>query len=145
MRPAALDFITRPSGIDVAVITPVPDTPAAGSPSRRPLLTDRGLSLTPAIELLDMALPVGEVRSLVSRLPAGHQSGLHRTATVDLSLVLSGRITLGTETNAVELTPGDCVLVLGVAHEWCALERTVLSVTMTGTMTGTIAARRDAP
>lgn len=48
----------------------------------------------------------------------GHASALHRTATVDYVVVVSGTMWLVVDTGEVELGPGDCVIQRGTSHAW---------------------------
>jgi mannose-6-phosphate isomerase-like protein (cupin superfamily) len=69
--------------------------------------------LTPDLaEELDAKLP-GRSRYMKS-----DQAGRHRTATVDLVVVLAGRVRLDLDDAAVELTPGDAVVQDGTRHAW---------------------------
>jgi hypothetical protein len=65
-------------------------------------------------------------------MPAGYDSGLHRTDTVDFSVVLDGQVTLAVESGEVILDIGDCALVCGVLHAWRALRPATIAITMTG-------------
>jgi quercetin dioxygenase-like cupin family protein len=64
------------------------------------------------------------VRELEERLPGrskrmgDDQAGVHRTATVDFIVVLSGRISLELDDGVVELAAGDCLVQNGTRHAW---------------------------
>jgi mannose-6-phosphate isomerase-like protein (cupin superfamily) len=46
-------------------------------------------------------------------------SGMHKTDTLDIALVLEGEITLFQDNDAeVTVTPGDCIVQGGAAHRW---------------------------
>jgi quercetin dioxygenase-like cupin family protein len=47
--------------------------------------------------------------------------GMHRTDTIDLIQLLSGRVELALDDSAVELTAGDCVVQRGTMHAWKVL------------------------
>jgi mannose-6-phosphate isomerase-like protein (cupin superfamily) len=44
--------------------------------------------------------------------------GMHRSETLDLMVVLSGRIVIGVEDGEVEVGPGDAVVQRGTLHRW---------------------------
>src|SRR3546814_16799488 len=44
--------------------------------------------------------------------------GMHATNTLDYGILLSGRITLVTETGETKLEPGDLIVDRGVLHGW---------------------------
>ena len=53
-----------------------------------------------------------------SRYMESDQAGLHRTATVDLVVVLAGRVRLELDDGTVELAPGDTLVQDGTRHAW---------------------------
>ncbi len=60
-------------------------------------------------------------------------AGMHRTPTIDLVLVLEGRLELVLDEGTVELGPGDTVVQQAAAHAWRVLEPPVrMSVVMIG-------------
>lgn len=116
---APLEFVPRPGNLEVAELWST-----AGAVVR----TSRIAATAP----LDVGVRPGEVRSLVTSMPAGYDSGLHWTKTVDFSVVLDGQVEFVVETGEVTLDAGDCVLVCGVLHAWRAFRRSTVAVTMTG-------------
>jgi mannose-6-phosphate isomerase-like protein (cupin superfamily) len=97
--------------------------------------------------------PVGGCRMLVIRLAAGQsqafdqfvteglaefadpsQPGMHRTASLDFDLVLSGSVVLELDDGEVELHAGDIVVQNGTRHRWenRGTEDAVLAVTIVG-------------
>lgn len=122
---ASLEFVPRPGDIEVAEIWASATAPASAWRA--------GTTVAPR----DVGVRPGGLRSLVTNMPAGFDSGMHRTDTVDFSLVLDGEVTFVVETGEVTLNPGDCVLVCGVLHAWRAQRRSAIAVTMTGIAMGT--------
>ena len=59
----------------------------------------------------------GLVARIVSWQP-GFEASLHKTPTVDLIIVLSGKLELGLETESQMLGPGDVVVQRGTSHTW---------------------------
>jgi quercetin dioxygenase-like cupin family protein len=114
-----LDFVSRPGNLEVAELLA-----SAGAP----VSTLSGPTVAP----LDVNVRPGGIRTLVTNMPAGYDSGLHRTDTVDFSVVLDGQVTFAVETGEVTLDIGDCVLVCGVLHAWRALRPSTIAVMMTG-------------
>lgn len=53
---------------------------------------------------------------------------MHRTRTLDLLVVLSGRVTLHLEGGDLSLKPLDCVVQRGTAHAWSTPDDTAASV-----------------
>ncbi|MCW1431236.1 cupin domain-containing protein [Novosphingobium sp. JCM 18896] len=51
-------------------------------------------------------------------IPPGGGTEMHATATIDYLAVLSGEITLVTETGKTVLRPGDILVDRGVVHAW---------------------------
>jgi quercetin dioxygenase-like cupin family protein len=49
---------------------------------------------------------------------APERPGMHRSETLDLMVVLSGRIVLGVEDREDEVAPGDAVIQRGTLHRW---------------------------
>lgn len=117
VAPADPEFVRRPGGLEVGEI-------GLAAPS------------SPDGVALDVGVGPGRARSFLSRMPAGYASGLHRTDTLDVSVVLSGRLEFAVASGRVPLFAGDCVLVLGVVHAWRALDDSVIAVTMTGLNSG---------
>ena len=63
----------------------------------------------------------------------GRPPGMHRTPTIDLVIVLEGRLELVLDEGTVELGPGDTVVQQGAAHAWRVLDPPVrMSVVMIG-------------
>lgn len=60
----------------------------------------------------------------VSRLPGflevfdGSGQGMHTTASIDYTYLISGDLTLVLDDGEVDLTPGDCVVQRGTRHAW---------------------------
>ncbi|MBV9996388.1 MAG: cupin domain-containing protein [Caulobacteraceae bacterium] len=82
---------------------------------------------TPTTETRDSTLdqPInamvhpGETRFRVVTFPAGHQSAMHRTRTIDYGVILSGSVDLAMEDGSVtRLDKGDCLVQLGGVHAW---------------------------
>jgi mannose-6-phosphate isomerase-like protein (cupin superfamily) len=99
--PVGLDHFPPPGGFRFNLFT----VPPAG--------TARG-PLTPATEAeLARKLP-GRAAQMES-----DQGGMHRTASVDLIVVLSGRISLELDRGVtVDLSSGDCLVQNGTRHAW---------------------------
>ena len=97
--------------------------------------------------------PVGGCRMLVIRLAAGQseafdrfvteglaefaepgQPGMHRTASLDFDIVLSGSVVLQLDEGEVELHAGDIVVQNGTRHRWenRGAEDAVLAVAIVG-------------
>jgi len=68
-------------------------------------------------EPINEAPPGGLVARFVSWQP-GFEAPLHKTPTLDLVIVLSGKLELGLETESRMLGPGDVVVQRGTAHWW---------------------------
>jgi hypothetical protein len=117
-----LDFGPRPGKIEVAEVW---------NSARAPVPASHGPVGTP----LDVNVRPGGLRSLVTNMHAGYDSGLHRTDTIDFSVVLDGRVNFVVETGEVTLGVGDCVLVCGVLHAWRALHASTIAITMMGVAT----------
>jgi mannose-6-phosphate isomerase-like protein (cupin superfamily) len=60
--------------------------------------------------------------------PAGLQSPVHRTASIDYGIVLEGQITLVLDDSEVTLGPGDIVVQRGTDHAWANRGDTVARV-----------------
>jgi len=83
--------------------------------------------------LTDLDLDRGSVRWTISSMGPGFDHDFHRTATLDLDVVISGTIHLGLDDGELELGPGDAVIIPGVRHTWRTGEGTVtMSFTMFG-------------
>ena len=63
---------------------------------------------------------VGEISWKFVSYASNVSVGMHRTDTIDCDVVLEGRVELGLEAGAIQLTPGDLVLIPGLAHRWTA-------------------------
>lgn len=73
----------------------------------------------------DMAAPYamemlhdGGSNFMLVELPVGMGRFMHATDTLDYLVVLSGRVVLELETEAVTLDPGDFIVDRGVPHAW---------------------------
>ena len=84
----------------------------------RCLLPGRAASVEP----LDVGVPFGASRALLSTFLRPYRSGLHRTETLDLSTVVSGSVRFHVETGSILMKTGDSVMVPGVLHEWSVEE-----------------------
>lgn len=83
----------------------VPGTPIDGDP-------------TAAMKAITDAPRRGGTAWRVVTMPPGRDGALHSTPTVDLDIVLDGRVTLVLEDQEVELSAGDFVVLNGDAHAW---------------------------
>ncbi|WP_281689752.1 hypothetical protein [Pseudonocardia thermophila] len=97
-------------------------------------LDDAGRDLTSLRDSWAVECPPGATRYRCSVFSPGRRTAMHRTATLDYDVVLSGSMTLilgdGSRT---ELAPGDAVVIPGLDHAWEAgPEGCVLSVVMIG-------------
>lgn len=61
--------------------------------------------------------PGGAVVNIFPWLP-GQRTGMHRTVTTDIDVVLQGSVTMTLEAETVVLNAGDCAILSGVAHAW---------------------------
>lgn len=121
--------------------TAVPASSAEASPS-----LEFPLSLTPARSGLtfrimkvpprsvldsltreDVARMLREIGAKDAAVPSEHLL-MHRTRTVDLLVVLSGRVTLHLEGGDLALKPFDCIVQRGTAHAWSTPDETAASV-----------------
>jgi quercetin dioxygenase-like cupin family protein len=64
--------------------------------------------------------PTGLYAEVVTYQP-GYEYPWHQTASVDLIIVVAGRLELGVETGATVLEVGDCVVQRGTRHKWRVL------------------------
>jgi quercetin dioxygenase-like cupin family protein len=67
------------------------------------------------------------------RTPVDIKTGMHQTPTIDMGVILSGRISLVLEdASTVELTAGDFFVLRGVQHTWANLgkESCVMSIVL---------------
>ena len=110
--------ISAPNGFGVSELLsstgPLMSTTAGGDPPRE------GVGAFPAN---------GGVAARLIRFPATNEwvriagddpdrPGMHRSETLDLMVVLSGRIVLGVEDGEDEVGPGDAVIQRGTLHRW---------------------------
>jgi quercetin dioxygenase-like cupin family protein len=58
------------------------------------------------------------------------EEGWHTTSTIDIDVVLSGRMALELPGSRVELGPGDVVIQRGTNHRWVPIETTRIAVVM---------------
>jgi hypothetical protein len=68
------------------------------------------------LDSLDLAL--GAVRWMVARSGPNVYYPMHRTATLDLDIVISGTLTIELDEAETELFPGDAVIIPGSRHAW---------------------------
>lgn len=103
-------YISELASIDAAVIrTPLWSTDLA--------LVERPTN-DPAIELMNIDCPAGQLHWRIISFPPHMQSAMHRTDTVDIQTVIEGRAELVLEEATVPMTSGDAVLIAGLAHSW---------------------------
>ncbi|MBW4051221.1 MAG: cupin domain-containing protein [Proteobacteria bacterium] len=121
--------------------TPVPASNHAASPTTEfPLrltppssgLTFRIMKVPPrsvldSLTQEDVAKMLREVGANDSGVPSEHIL-MHRTRTLDLLVVLSGRVTLHLEGGDLSLKPLDCIVQRGTAHAWSTPDDTAASV-----------------
>ncbi|HEV7137304.1 MAG TPA: hypothetical protein VGN43_11780 [Steroidobacteraceae bacterium] len=121
--------------------TAVPASNAAASPSMGfPLrlappssgLTFRIMKVPPrsvldSLTKEDIAKILREIGANDAGVPSEHML-MHRTRTLDLLVVLSGRVTLHLENGDLNLKPLDCVVQRGTAHAWSTPDETAASV-----------------
>jgi mannose-6-phosphate isomerase-like protein (cupin superfamily) len=75
----------------------------------------------------DVQKTLRELGAEDAAVPSG-QLLMHRTRTVDLLVVLSGRVTLHLEDGDLLLQSFDCVVQRGTAHAWSTPDETAASV-----------------
>ena len=68
----------------------------------------------------DLGVGPGLLRWTIIDWEPGAQYKMHYTDTVDLDTVLSGSMELTLDDGTYLLEPGDCVVINGVDHAWCA-------------------------
>ena len=101
--------------------TPPADPGDGGEPAPEHL---GGFPTAGAIACRVIRLPGSPVETPVDktwlRMPGDDpvHPGMHRSETLDLMVVLDGRITLGVDDGEAELGPGDCVIQRGTVHRW---------------------------
>lgn len=87
------------------------------------------LDATPAVTTVDPTLdlrsflvevPAGATKWLITQMGPGAGAPMHSTHTVDYGLVVAGDIELLLENGAVQLHPGDAVVMNAVQHSWLA-------------------------
>jgi quercetin dioxygenase-like cupin family protein len=64
--------------------------------------------------------PVGATKWIITEMGPNLEAPLHKTATVDYAVVVSGDVRIGLETGSVDVAAGDVVLVGGAQHSWHA-------------------------
>jgi hypothetical protein len=69
------------------------------------------------VEVHDVAEPGGVRWYMVSRR-SGEDSGMHRTDALNYVFIFLGAMTLELEDGDLALSPGDAVMIPGVAHNW---------------------------
>jgi mannose-6-phosphate isomerase-like protein (cupin superfamily) len=121
--PNAMSFYPAVNGVRFGLFTLPPDT--TGVP-----------------EDLDLAEATAELASIMPGL-ADHmdpdEPGMHRTATCDFAVVLSGDVGLELDDGvAVQLVPGDTVVQTGTRHRWTNPGSTpaVMAFVLCGAQTG---------
>jgi mannose-6-phosphate isomerase-like protein (cupin superfamily) len=67
---------------------------------------------------MDIGVPVGSARTQYMQVGAGFESVRHRTHTLDVVVVISGSIELVLDDAAVQLVPGDTLVMPGITHHW---------------------------
>lgn len=86
---------------------------------------------------MDLGVPAGHGRWVAFSYPPNSRSAMHHTSTHDMQVVVAGEVTIGTQTNAVTLGVGDCVMIPGLEHVWstgavgCTLVGVVLGLAAT--------------
>jgi quercetin dioxygenase-like cupin family protein len=61
---------------------------------------------------------LNKMRFTVTDFPPGYRGDMHRTETLDYVLVLSGKIEMELDDEAVYLNQGDVVVMRGTNHRW---------------------------
>lgn len=73
---------------------------------------------SPEAELLAAPTPPGGAVVNIFPWHRGEGTGMHRTITTDIDVVLQGSVTLTLEMESIELRVGDCAVLPAVAHAW---------------------------
>ena len=82
-----------------------------------PARVDTALEPSTAYELGNRAVPGGVVGRLMTWQP-GLEYPMHTTPTLDLGVIVSGKLELILETGSTILGPGDVIVQRGTAHAW---------------------------
>lgn len=72
----------------------------------------------PAAGPASVAPPAHGTRLLVTEMPPGDASPVHRTETVDYGIVLDGEVVLVLDDSETVLRAGDMVVQRGTSHRW---------------------------
>jgi hypothetical protein len=88
-----------------------------------------------AERIASLDLRLGAIRWTIATIGPNVAHDLHRTATLDLDVVIAGRIVIGCDEGETELQPGDAVIIPGTRHAWrTAAAGATLSFAMAGLM-----------
>ena len=69
-------------------------------------------------EFVDLGVPVGTMRMMLTQWTSDFSYGMHHTDTIDFDAVLEGSCTLILEDGPHMLEPGNIAVIMGVDHAW---------------------------